>query len=350
MSLPKDKEELIALEVIRVLFSRFEDFPEDALSNRNAPFHEAFIRAFENKFKDKVCDIPFFISMSSWLQGLNTTLGQTFFERVSHILCDGEKREYTSKKSGNLQIGKVQKDVINTLITDLSNTRVTPDFKREDELLFINDLSESVNAIDFSADIFIEDDKSVTAIELKSVRPNSGEIRGEKQKLLEGKAALFRKFPGKRVRFFIGFPFDPTSAESMTGYDKTRFMSSNVNMRKFLDREEILLASEFWYFLSGEKLTMEYIIGIINAIATPDFELKYRFLNNEDRRTNDEDSYKKQLLEWKLYSELRIVENDAVIRTEIAGDQRLTRTYNKLPFHNGNYSVDRFNKLNELIS
>jgi hypothetical protein len=62
--------------------------------------------------------------------------------------------------------------------------------------------------------VFFEDNNSVTAIELKSVKPNSGEMRGEKQKILEGKAALFRKFPQKKIKFYIGFPFDPTADSS----------------------------------------------------------------------------------------------------------------------------------------
>ena len=101
------KKERIAFEVIKTLFSRFENFPEDASNNRNAPFHEAFLRAFSNKLNNRVSDIPFFISLSSWLHGLNTTLGQSFFESVAHILSDGYKREFTTKRNSLLtQIGK----------------------------------------------------------------------------------------------------------------------------------------------------------------------------------------------------------------------------------------------------
>ncbi|MFA7662582.1 MAG: TdeIII family type II restriction endonuclease, partial [Patescibacteria group bacterium] len=103
------KTQQIAATVIKILIQRFETFPIDASNNRNAPFHKAFLNAFEDKFNGKVSDVPFFISLSSWLHGLNTTLGQTFFEKVAHILSDGEKREYTSKKLGNKQIYKKQK-------------------------------------------------------------------------------------------------------------------------------------------------------------------------------------------------------------------------------------------------
>lgn len=79
MNLDKDKVEKLSLLIIDVLYKRFESFPEDSTENRNAPFHEAFLRAFSDKLDRKVSDIPFFISLSSWLHGLNTTLGQSFF-------------------------------------------------------------------------------------------------------------------------------------------------------------------------------------------------------------------------------------------------------------------------------
>ena len=41
------KKERIALEIIKTLKSRFDNFPEDASDNRNAPFHEAFLEAFK---------------------------------------------------------------------------------------------------------------------------------------------------------------------------------------------------------------------------------------------------------------------------------------------------------------
>ena len=95
MAIRIEKTEKISLEVIKVLYSEdLKVFQEDASNNRNTPFHTAFLNAFSDKFQNKVSDLPFFISMSSWLQGLNTTMGQTFFENVAHILCDGEKREY----------------------------------------------------------------------------------------------------------------------------------------------------------------------------------------------------------------------------------------------------------------
>lgn len=349
MPISKDKIEKISLEVIKVLCTRFEKFPEDASSNRNAPFHTAFLNAFEDKFEGKVSNLPFFISLSTWLHGLNTTLGQTFFENVAHILSDGEKREYTSQKLGNLPITKQQKENVNNLITALSTSQVSPNPENENQKIFINEKTEIVSAIDFSVDVFIEDATLITAIELKSVRPNSGEMRGEKQKILEGKAALFKKFTGKTIRFFIGFPFDPTDDKSETGYDKTRFLGSNINMDKFFAPAEILIAGELWDFLSGESGTMEMVLQIINIIATTEFPNKYNFLNNQENKRQDINLYKQQLADWNLYSELNLVNNEAAIKEKIETDKKLNRTFNQMIFKDGDYNIARYNHLSNLL-
>ncbi len=349
MALSPDKIERISLEVIKVLFARFEKFPEDASSNRNAPFHTAFLNAFADKFQDKVSDMPFFVSLSSWLHGLNTTLGQTFFENVAHILCNGEKREYTSKKIGNLPITKQQKEAVNSVVTELSTAKSLPNLDRENQKLFTNESGELVSAIDFSVDVFFEDAEQITAIELKSVRPNSGEMRGEKQKILEGKSALFKKFPNKKIKFFMGFPFDPTNGESETGYNKTRFLGSIINMNKFFAADEVLLASELWNFLSGESSTMEQLLQIINAIATTEFLTKYDFLNDYQNKRHDIELYKQGLSGWNLYSELKLINNEAAIKGKIGTDKQLNRIFNQLIFKDGEYNLDRYKVLNDLL-
>ena len=51
-----EQKELIAIEVIRTLHSQFEKFPDEETVNRNAPFHELFLKTFSEKFKNtNVC-------------------------------------------------------------------------------------------------------------------------------------------------------------------------------------------------------------------------------------------------------------------------------------------------------
>ena len=351
MPLPNTTKEKISIEVIKTLVTRFDNFPEDSKNNRNAPFHDAFLMAFSDKLNGKVSDTPFFISLSSWLQGLNTTLGQTFFENVAHHLCNGEKREYTSKRRGNLQITKTQRDHISQIIADLSTSTKMPDLSEENRVLFVNEDDHKIPAMDFSADIFIDDTHSVTAIELKSVKPNSGEMKGEKQKILEGKAALFNQFPGKQINFYIGFPFDPTvnpSKEPVTSFNKSRFLNSIINMNKFFAPEETLIACELWDFLSGKKNTMEEILEIINTISTTSFLGKFKNLCDNNNRNKPE--YLNQLLEWNLFSEAELIKHNQLILNKVKSDKSLNRIYNKTAFDsNGNYNNIRFIELKNLL-
>ena len=346
--------EKISIEVVKVLYKRFKNFPEDALGNRNAPFHTAFLNAFTDKIGNNVSNIPFFITLSSWLHGLNTALGQTFFERVGHILSNGEKREYTSKKLGNILIDQKQKDNINSIITALSTTSCNPNLDEENLRLIIEQISDDVSSMDFSADIFIEDNDSITAIELKSVRPNSGEMRGEKHKILEGKAALKKIFPGKNVKFLIGFPFDPTNpANEPTGFNKQRFLASIINMNKFFHAREVLLGSELWDFLSGESRTMEGILDIINAIANVNFMTDFQTIN-QSRNSTDKTTYRQKLLNWNLNSEIELFDNDERLQEQIQDNKNLQRIYKQLVFREAadykiSYNKERYMKLKQLI-
>lgn len=351
MALAKQQKEKISIEVIKTLVTRFDNFPEDASNNRNAPFHESFLNAFSDKLNGKVSDTPFFISLSSWLHGLNTTLGQIFFENIAHHLCNGEKREYTSKRLGNLSITQSQRNHISQIIADLSNTTSTPNLIPENNLLLANYNDAVINAMDFSADVFIEDVNTITAIELKSVKPNSGEMKGEKQKILEGKAALYRQFQGKQIHFYMGFPFDPTvnpAIDAVTSFNKTRFLGSIINMTKYFDPNETLVASELWDMLSGQPNTMEEILDIINAISTTSFLNKFQLLTDNTKRLTPE--YRNQLIEWNLFSELELIDNNDRIVQNIGTDTTLTRIYNKIAFDKkGNYNTDRYSTLKQLI-
>lgn len=130
-----EKKEKISYIVIKTIYKSYENIQEDYCDKTYNPFHRAFLHEAITYLNSNVTDVPFFISLSSWLHGLNTTMGQTFFENVAHILSDGSKREYTSGRSGNLYISKKQQQVITNLITDLSNGELEPNLISEDSLV-----------------------------------------------------------------------------------------------------------------------------------------------------------------------------------------------------------------------
>lgn len=299
MALTKSQKEQIAQSVIKVLYTRFNSFPEEDGANRNAPFHVAFLKAFQTQLDGRVKDIPDFINLSSWMHGLNTTLGQTFFESVAHILCVGSKKNFSAKK-----IFKKQMTAIGDIMIDLKNGTQVPSVLREDSIISDNANGELQDAPNFTADCFYETATDVVAIELKSVRPNSGEMRGEKQKILVGKAVLRAIYPNKNIKYIFGFPFDPTS-DGDTTYDKTRFLHYLVEAEKFVAHDDFLIADELWSFLASSNNAMQEILDIINRIATPSFMDIFEKIQDESVSKQE----KRALLEnWYQYSELDIID------------------------------------------
>lgn len=201
---------------------------------------------------------------------------------------------YLTVKKGHLKNYKIKRSVrdkISEIINDLKSGERLPNVEKENKELreATSKNSEYVNGLEFTADVYFEDKDKVVMIELKTVRPNAGEMRGEKQKILYGKAYMMETKPNKKVYYFIGFPYDPTeNPENPCGYDKDRFMSSLIEFSKYFDKREVLIAEELWSFLSGEENTMKKILDIINSIAKPDFKEKFDFINtfpfiNQDR-------------------------------------------------------------------
>jgi hypothetical protein len=344
------KKELISLEVIRCLVTRFEKFPEDVSGNRNAPFHEAFLNAFSDKLNGLVSSIPVLISLSSWVHGLNTTLGQSFFENVAHILSDGEKHGFTTKLGTNLKIKESQQTIISDLITELKSGSRKPNLSDENSLIFSNMSGSNKDAVDFTADNFVEDRNLLIGIEIKTVKPNSGVFQNEKFKILNAKAALKNHNPTKEIKYYLAFPFDPTSATS-TGSDKGRFMRYSVDFIKYFDPKEVLLADELWNFLSGDSNTMQQLLDIINYIASTNFMQDFNLVNNLKNINIDKEKYESILKKWNLSAELGIFSNHEKLVEKSKSDLKLAKFINQNVFKNdGSINLNRIEYLSKLTN
>ncbi|MBI5356271.1 TdeIII family type II restriction endonuclease [Candidatus Collierbacteria bacterium] len=260
MTLSLDQQNRISEEVKIILLRRINSFPKLDTAIRNAPFHSAILECFRERLKPLHIELPYLMALASWLHGLNTSLGSGF-ENISHILSGGYKRKFT--KGYKLKVKSKQASQIEEIVRNLKSGVQKPDLLRENALIFNYSHSDSeVDSLEFTVDTYIESKKKITAIEMKSVRPNSGEGRGEKQKILYGKAALQLLHPDKKIEFYLGFPFDPTSTEATT-FNKERFFDHLIEFKKFFAQEEVLLADELWDFLSGNQRTMDDILNII---------------------------------------------------------------------------------------
>ena len=332
----------IALETIKILKSRFDSFQDVDMNARNAPFHKAFLRAFKTRFSGINTDTDKLVNISSWLHGFNTALGQTFFEKIAQALCYGEKRKF---RGNEFKIYKKQEEVIAEHMTKLKNGEICPNVKNEDKMLAEAAECELVACANFTADCFFEDDEKIVAIELKSVRPNSGQTHDEKQKILKAKAALrryYKKIPAcqnKKIYYYFGFPFDPT-AQKDTGYCKKTFMDNMIEFSKFCDPDEILLSDELWSFLSGEKETMTEILNIINDISNDTFYDEFTFLCSLHAIDSKPEKYRDILSRWHLIDEVIILDNWKKFAS--TGNVQIKRYMNSNIFNNdGKLNVKR---------
>jgi hypothetical protein len=262
--MPINQEQQVRIqEVVKdILLSRLESFPSNSLAMRNAPFHSAFLEAFRDKLEAVEIEPTYLVVLASWMHGLNTSLGSGF-ENIAHILSGGFKRKFSQQFT--LKVSEDQSAAIQSIITRLKAGSILPNIEIENRAIttIINDRNDMVNGLGFTADNYYETDTMIECIEMKSVRPNSGEGRGEKEKILFAKAALKKANPHKDVKFYVGFPFDPTS-DTPTGYNKERFMNYLIEFKKFFAPEEILIASELWDHLSGQENTMEQLLEIVS--------------------------------------------------------------------------------------
>lgn len=272
-------------------------------------------------------------------------VGQSFFENTAHILCGGEKKEFTIGKNNNLKIEQSQKNAVSQIITDLSNGNRQPILQTENELIFQQPTTSNlVEGTDFTADVFCESTTDIVCIEIKTVKPNKGVFKVEKQKILEAKAALKLKYPNKEIKYFLAFPFDPLS-DTPCGYDKKRFMEYSVGFTKYFDEAEILLAGELWDYLSGNTSTMEATLEIINTIATSNFMDELTFLSEVNNRINDKVNYLTLLKKWFLFQEYDLVHQDEDQIKQKLTSRKLQNLYNQSCFKDGDYKWYRVHQL-----
>ncbi len=345
------KRELIAIEVIKILNKSADYILEDLISIDKNPFYASFYKGITSNFSDNCLvknNKKDLTNFCSWLHGLNTTIGQSFFESVAHILSDGYKKDFTSNRNALLKVTQTQKRAISDIITELKNGTESPNLNRENNLIFNAATQPDLEANSFTVDVYVESSTKIIAIELKSVRPNAGEMGGEKQKILQAKAALYNAFPRKEINYYIGFPFDPTN-DTPTGHNKARFLDYLVNGNKYFALDEVLLANELWDFLSGNSNTMEQILDIINTIATPEFMDKYNYLSENINRQNDIEHYRNLLQEWSLFREIELLNNNEIILQKIRHNSRADRIFKQPIFKNGEYNSTRYNFLKPLI-
>lgn len=236
---------------------------------RNTPFHDVFLQILQEKYENVDLNTSYLPLVASWAN-LQQPLSRDLI-RIGHILSNGYQRFF--KRNFALEVSINQARIIDRIISSLNAGLQYPNVEQENDLIFVKDKvgERTRKAPDIVVDIYRESISFVECIQIR-LFPQDYDARGEKQKILYAKAAFKRLYPKKNIKFYVGFPFDPTS-DTPTGYNKERFMNYLIEFKKFFSPDEILIASELWDHLSGEKRTMEEVLKIVTETVR-DFSKK----------------------------------------------------------------------------
>ncbi|MBM4398734.1 MAG: TdeIII family type II restriction endonuclease [Candidatus Cloacimonetes bacterium] len=218
--------ESILKESLRYKFQNYN--PEPAVK----PFHTRLLG------KDR-------LALYSFIQSLLSSFGTSFYEPVAKEIGSVHFQfAYLHQVSGN-RISSEAHKVIQTIMDKLSVASTTPNKPYEIEAIRkVCTLGEMTDVKPTKIDLKLVSKKgTIYLIDLKTVKPNSGEFKGYKRTLLEWVAVTLATNPKADVQTLLAIPYNPYEPEPYNRW----------TIRGMLDLEyELKVAEEFWDFLGGD--------------------------------------------------------------------------------------------------
>ena len=100
-------------------------------------------------------------------------------------------------------------------------------------------------------DLWLESsDNAITMIEIKTVKPNSGDFERFKRNMLRWYAVGVEHYPGRTIRTALAFPYNPYYPNPYRRW----------TMKGMLDiGQEVFVAEEFWNYLAGDDIHDELL-------------------------------------------------------------------------------------------
>ncbi|MEI6435405.1 MAG: TdeIII family type II restriction endonuclease [Bacteroidota bacterium] len=223
----KHKEEIV--ETIKVcLRQKFLNYKPET---ENMPFHYRLLG------KDRM-------ALFSFLQSLNTTFGISIYEPVAKELAKGFFKEVQTQ----YVLGKIITDQAQNEIQEIMNDlSVGGNVNKKEETERIRKVAQKgieKTLKSVKVDLFlVSNSDEIFMFDLKTVKPNKGDFISYKRNMLEWLAVYFFQHPKAKVNTLISIPYNPYEPKP---YERW-------TMKGMLDlNREVMVANEFWDFLSGE--------------------------------------------------------------------------------------------------
>ncbi|WP_286005739.1 TdeIII family type II restriction endonuclease [Campylobacter avium] len=185
------------------------------------------------------------MALYSFIQSLNTNFGTSIFEPVAEELAlqnfDVVKRQV---EAGSI-ITKEDQRVIQDIMDSLESGNSKP--CKADEMQKILAVAKSGEVSEIKptkVDLFLQKDKNVYLIDIKTAKPNKGGFKEFKRTLLTWVASFAHNNPNIDIHTLIAIPYNPYEPKPYQRW----------TMAGMLDLDsELKVASEFWDFLGGNS-------------------------------------------------------------------------------------------------
>lgn len=235
MPLSKTHKEHITKTIMNCLREKFKNYEPET---DNMPFH------FRLLGKDRM-------ALFSFIHSLNTVFGTSIYEPVAKELAKGMFKEVYSKYTLGKTITRDAQIEIQKILNGLS---IGGNVNKEEETERIRKVAqrgELHKLKSVKVDLFLmSKEDEVYMFDLKTVKPNTGDFIYYKRNMLEWLAAYLYQHPMAKVNTLIAIPYNPYEPKPY----KRWTMKGMFDLKK-----EVMVAEEFWDFLSGEGTYLDLL-------------------------------------------------------------------------------------------
>lgn len=193
------------------------------------------------------------MALFSFIQSVNTMLGQSIFEKVGAIISKPMANQVKDQYPLEGFISNEAVLKIDLIMRDLRAAKRTSDKVIEtQEILAVANKGELGRKIKKTVDLFVlQKNGEELYFELKSAKPNINEFTGVKKQLLDWIAMRGSNHPTAKIKTIVAIPYNPYEPEP---YERWTLQGL------FDLKNEVLVGQEFWDLLGG-KGAYEDLLG-----------------------------------------------------------------------------------------
>jgi len=229
MGLKSETKKSIQDYIVETLRYKFEHY---VVGDEVMPFHYRLLG------KDRM-------ALFSFIQSINTMFGTSIFEQTAVRLAHEKFKIAKNHEKAFNKISSQAQSTIQSIIDQLSSSKISPNKPREIELIKNACNTQSLHDISTPlVDVWLETyDEELYLIDIKTVKPNIGGFISYKRTLLEWVAVELAKDENRKIHSLIAMPYNPFEPEPYKSWQ----------LRGMLDlNHELLVGKAFWDFVGGE--------------------------------------------------------------------------------------------------